>query len=102
MGGKIMPQKMELNVVGAQGYSFNDDKNGRLVEGVNVFHLVDGDITNGSVGLIPSKITWPYDAWGKISSFKYPVKCEVKTEQVFTKKGIVTKVVDLEPLVLVK
>jgi len=97
-----MSEKMKLNIVGAQSYSFTDSSSGRLVEGLNVFHLVEGDPNKGTWGLIPSKITLPYEMWKKISLWSYPVNCEVITEQTFSKKGVVTKVVDLVPLAVVK
>lgn len=97
-----MSEKLTLNIVGAQAYSFTDSQSGRLVEGLNVFHLVKGDVNNSSVGLIPSKISLPLDLWSKLQTWTYPVNCEVKTDQVFTKKGIVTKVVDLVPMAVVK
>lgn len=90
---------MILKVVGAQSYKFTDDKTGRLVEGVNVFHLVNGDMNNGAVGLVPSKITLPLASFDKLSQFNYPIDCEVVTAQDFTRRGIVTKVVDLLPIV---
>lgn len=97
-----MSEKMKLNIVGAQAYSFTDSSSGRLVEGLNVFHLVQGEPNNGTWGLIPSKITLPHEMWQKLSKWNFPVECEVKMEQAFTKKGIVTKVVDLIPLAVVK
>lgn len=79
-----------IRVEGAQAYSFTDDKSGRLVQGVNVFHLVDAG-ENG-VGKIPSKITLPFETWDYIRTFAFPCDCNVITKQEFTRKGIVTKV----------
>lgn len=96
-----MTGKMELQIIGAQSYSFKDDL-GKLLEGVNIFHLADADVSNGGVGKIPSKINLPLSVWSKLSNITYPVKCELVTAQQITRKGIVTKVVDVIPQVLSK
>lgn len=83
-----------VRVEGAQWYSFTDDKTGRLVQGVNVFHLVDAG-ENG-VGKIPSKITLPFEVWDSISRFPFPCDCKLITKQEFTRKGILTKVIGLK------
>lgn len=89
-----MADKFVIKVEGATPYSFTDEKTGRLVQGVNVFHLVDA--TGDSVGRIPSKITLPYEAWNSIQSFPFPCDCEVVTRQEFGRKGIQTKVIGLQ------
>jgi hypothetical protein len=82
------------NVVGARKYSFKDKDSQRLVEGVNVFFLEKANSAD-DVGQIPNKISVPYHEWDNIRMLPFPVACEAVLEQVFSSKGIKTKVVSL-------
>lgn len=86
---------LQIEVIGARAYSFQDDKTGRQVEGVNVFHLSQAE---DAVGKIPQKITLPYETWGYIRSLPFPNTYNVVTTQVFTSKGIVSKATGIEPV----
>lgn len=87
---------LKLNVVGARRYSFNDRETGRLVQGVNVYYLGSPENGEDTCGVIPAKVTLPYETFNKISSFPFPSICIAKTAQVLTAKGVKTNVVDLE------
>lgn len=91
-------ENMTLKIEGASMYSFTDDKSGRLVQGVNVFHMVKGSYESNSVGLIPSKISLPFETWERISNYPFPSEFEIVTSQVLSRKGIVTKVTDIVPV----
>lgn len=85
---------LDLYVVGARAYSFTDEKTGRLVEGVNVWHLTP---VEDAVGKIPAKISLPYETWGYIKEMNFPSICSATTTQLLTAKGIVTKVTGIQP-----
>lgn len=86
---------LELYVIGARPYSFTDEKSGRLVQGVNVFHLTKSE---DAIGQIPQKVTLPYESWGAIKNLTFPSVHLAVTEQTFSSKGVVTKVVGIEPI----
>lgn len=88
-------QNLVIEAVGARKYSFNDEKTGRLVEGVTVHHLT---VQDGCVGKIPSKISFPIALADKIGTFNFPSKFEVVTKQELRSKGVITKFVDLNPV----
>lgn len=88
-------QKLIVHAVGARKYSFTDEKSGRQVEGVTVYHL---QAQEGCVGLVPSKISFPFALGAKIGGFTFPGKFEVETTQIFGTKGVITKFVDLHPV----
>lgn len=90
-----MNNTIELYVVGAKAYSFNDRETGRLVEGVNIFYLNEDKTDNQSVGQVPAKVTLPFHFFDKVSTFKFPSLCKATLEQQLTAKGVKTKVVDL-------
>lgn len=85
---------LELYVVGARAYSFTDDKTGKLVEGVNVWHLTKSE---DAVGQIPAKITLPYEQWAFIKTLTFPSVCQAVTQQTLASKGVVTKVTGIQP-----
>lgn len=82
-------------VEGASKYSFTDRDSGRLVEGVNVFHMIEAENEN-QLGQIPSKITLPIESWNYLVKFNYPCTCSLVTKQILGKKGIITKVIGLK------
>lgn len=93
--------ELSMNVIGARLYSFTDDRSGRLVQGVNVFHLVEA--TNAeTIGQVPAKITLPIETWDYISKLTFPSTCVPITEQLFTTKGIVTKFTGIKQVALTK
>lgn len=87
---------MFITVEGATKFDFTDEKTGRRVQGVNIFHLTEGSGEN-AIGKIPSKITLGVDHWEYISKMKFPSTCEVVIDYIFTNKGIKTKVAGLKP-----
>lgn len=89
-------ENMKITVEGATRFDFTDEKTGRLVQGVNVFHLTEASGDN-AIGKIPAKITLGVDHWEYISKLSFPSVCTVITEHVFTNKGIKTKVSGLKP-----
>jgi hypothetical protein len=86
-----------VKIEGASKYSFTDDKTNRLVEGVNVFYLHNKN-SEHSVGLIPQKITLPFDSWGYVKDLSFPVSAEIITEQQLGSKGVFNKVVGVKPI----
>lgn len=86
---------MKVVLQGAQSYSFKDNDSGRQVEGVNVFFLQKSDNPD-AVGLIPTKVTLPIHTWNRVKELKFPSTVELVMEQIFTQKGIKTKVSDFK------
>lgn len=87
-------QTIELNAVGARRYSFEDRDSKRLVEGVNIYYLNE-EVNDDVVGVIPAKVTLPYDAWNKVSRFPFPCACDATLTQTLTAKGVKTNVTDI-------
>lgn len=84
-------------VEGASRYNFTDRESGRVVQGVNVFHLVESEGEDAR-GKIPSKITLPIEAWDYIVRYNFPCKCSLVTKQILGKKGVITKVIGIKEI----
>lgn len=93
---QIANQTLTIKVIGAKSYSFNDDKSGRLVEGVNVFYETTPEDRNQGVGIIPAKMNLPYESWDKVRNLPFPSICEPIMEQKLTTKGVKTFVTGLK------
>mgnify|MGYP005627866403 CR=1 FL=1 len=89
----------ELTVLGVSSYSFTDEKSGRLVQGTNVWFVEKTKTCNDNTeGFIPKKATIPYELFPKMQKMDFPFLCKPIMEQSFGSKGVITKVVDFEPI----
>lgn len=70
---------LKVMILGAQQYSFEDDKTGREVSGTTIHYIqLDASTEENKVGYFPSKASLPYAEFYLFEGLEFPLLAEAK------------------------